>query len=126
MLIGWEVTVDHNLRKEVCRLIAGVLIADYELDPNEDAFLDRLLGELELSQAERHALRPVSGREEAAAIMRDLPADGQKLAFSLLLDAAVADGQVHDDERAYIDTISEELGVSPREVDAKLAERLAR
>jgi uncharacterized tellurite resistance protein B-like protein len=117
--------VDDQLRKEVCRMIAGVLIADYDLDPQEDAFLDRLLAEMHLSQAERHALRPVSGRDEAAAIMRRLPQDAREVALSLLLDAAVADGTVHDDERDYIQTIAEELGVPSDEVDKKLEERLS-
>jgi uncharacterized tellurite resistance protein B-like protein len=118
--------VDNQLRKDVCRLIAGVLIADYDLDPAEDAFLDRLLGELSLSQAERHALRPVSGRDEAAAIMRGLPKDARELAFSLLIDAAIADGSLHEDERAYIHTVAEELGMAAGEADQKLEERLSR
>jgi uncharacterized tellurite resistance protein B-like protein len=118
--------VDDQLRKEVCRLVAGILIADYELDPKEDEFLDRLIRLMELPPAERLALRPVESRSEAAAMMRRLPEEARKLALSLLFEAAVADGSVHDDERAYVHAIAEELGMSAADVDRKLDEDRAR
>jgi uncharacterized tellurite resistance protein B-like protein len=117
--------VDEQLRKEVCRLIAGILIADYELDPKEDEFLERLLRMMKISEVERSSLRPVGGRSEAAAMMRRLPQEARDLAFSLLLEAAVADGTVHDDEREYVHTIAEELGMSASQVDGRLEQLLA-
>jgi uncharacterized tellurite resistance protein B-like protein len=112
--------VDDQLRKEVCRLIAGILIADYELDPKEDEFLDRLIRLMQLPPADRLALRPVESRSEAAATMRRLPEDARDLALSFLFEAALADGTVHDDERAYVHAIAEELGMTPADVDRRL------
>jgi uncharacterized tellurite resistance protein B-like protein len=114
--------VDDQLRKEVCRLVAGILIADYDLDPKEDEFLERLIRHMHLSPADRLALRPVESRSEAAAMMRRLPSEARDLALSLLFEAAVADGTVHDDERAYVHAIAEELGMSADAVDQKLDE----
>jgi uncharacterized tellurite resistance protein B-like protein len=114
--------VDDHLRKEVCRLIAGILIADYELDPKEDEFLDRLIRHMQLAPTERLALRAVESRSEAAAMMRRLPEDARELALSLLFEAAAADGTVHEDERAYVHAIAEELGMAPADVDRKLDE----
>jgi len=112
--------VDDQLRKDVCRLIAGILIADYELDPKEDEFLDRLLRVMKFPDIERSSIKPVSGKSEAAAMMRRLPPDARELALKLLLEAAVADGVVHDDEREYVHTIAEELGMSKDDIDKKL------
>ncbi len=114
--------VDDQLGKDVCRLIAGILIADHELDPKEDEFLDRLLRAMKFPDIERSSIKPVSGKSEAAAMMRRLPPDARDLAFKLLLEAAVADGTVHDDERAYVHTIAEELGMSKDDIDRKLDE----
>ncbi len=116
--------MDDQIRKEICRLIAGILIADYELDPKEDEFLDRLIRHMKLPPTERLALRPVESRSEAAASMRRLPEDARALALSLLFDAARADGIVSDDERAYVHAIAEELGMTPSDVDRKLDERV--
>jgi uncharacterized tellurite resistance protein B-like protein len=112
--------VDDKLRKDVCRLIAGILIADYDLDPREDEFLDRLLRSMKFPDIERSSIKPVSGKSEAAAMMRNLPAEARDLALSLILEAAVADGTVHDDEREYVHTIAEELGMSKDQIDEKL------
>jgi uncharacterized tellurite resistance protein B-like protein len=112
--------LDDKLRKDVCRLIAGILIADYDLDPKEDEFLDRLLRSMEFPDIERSSIKPVSGKSEAAAMMRKLPPDARDTALSLLLEAAVADGTVHDDEREYVHTIAEELGMSKDDIDRKL------
>jgi uncharacterized tellurite resistance protein B-like protein len=115
-----EGTVDDQLRKEVCRLIAGILIADYELDPKEDEFLDRLFRAMRLPATERLAMKPVESRGEAAALMRRLSENARKAALSLLFEAAAADGIIHDDERAYVHAIAEELGMSAADVDRKL------
>jgi uncharacterized tellurite resistance protein B-like protein len=112
--------VDDQLGKDVCRLIAGILIADYELDPKEDEFLDRLLRAMKFPDIERSSIKPVSGKSEAAAMMRRLPPDARELAFKLLLEAAVADGMVHDDEREYVHAIAAELGMSKDDIDQKL------
>jgi uncharacterized tellurite resistance protein B-like protein len=112
--------VDDSLRTEVCRLIAGILIADYELDPKEDEFLDRLFRAMRLPATERLAMKPVESRSEAAALMRRLSETARKAVLSLLFDAAKADGVIHDDERAYVHAIAEELGMAPDEVDRRL------
>jgi uncharacterized tellurite resistance protein B-like protein len=112
--------VNDQLRKDVCRVIAGILIADYDLDAKEDEFLDRLFRQMRLPDIERSSVQPVQSKSEAAAMMRRLPPDAQDLAFTLLLEAAVVDGTVSDDEREYVYTIADELGISQKEVDEKI------
>jgi hypothetical protein len=35
--------MDETIRRKVCRLIAGIVVSDEDLSPQEDAFVDRML-----------------------------------------------------------------------------------
>jgi uncharacterized tellurite resistance protein B-like protein len=119
-----EATVDEIMRKEICRLVAGLVVADDDLTPKEEAFLDRVLARFEIPAAEREVIFPIIDRTEAAEAIRKLPEPAQRTALSLLLEATVADGVVAPEERAYLGAVARELGISEAELDGKLAAQM--
>jgi uncharacterized tellurite resistance protein B-like protein len=117
-------TIDQELRRRVCRLIAGIVVSDDDLDEAEDKFIDRLLPSFGIPIEERESIFPIVDRAEAAEALRALPKSIHREVFDLLLDAAVADGKVVDEEKAYLHTVGEVLGLAAAEVDGKIADRL--
>ena len=68
---------------------------------------------------------PIVDRSEAAASVKALPAAVREEAFALLLEAAVADGKIVDEERHYLHTVGEAMGLASAAVDARLRAALA-
>jgi uncharacterized tellurite resistance protein B-like protein len=114
------------MRTEVCRLIAGLVVADDDLTAAEEAFLDRVLKSFDIPDSERDAIFPIIDKAEAAATIRKLPRPAQVAALGLLVEATAADGIVAPEERAYLDTVARELGMSDAELDRKIAAQMAK
>lgn len=112
--------MDKDLSHRVCRLIAGLVVSDDDLDAAEDAFIDRLLEHFGIPVAERDTIFPIVDRSEAAEAVKSLPSDVQKEALRLLVAAATADGKVVAEEREYLHTVAEAMGVAIADVDAQL------
>lgn len=115
--------MDIELRHTVCRLIAGLVVSDDDLAPEEDAFLDRLLARFEI--AERETIFPIVDRSEAAEKVRELPDDVQEEALALLIEAAIADGKVVDEERSYLHAVGKVIDLSEAAVEERIAKALA-
>src|SRR5439155_13919436 len=90
-------TMDEELRRKICRLVAGIVVTDDDLDPREERFIDRLLEGFGIPVGERDLIFPIVDAEDAAAAMRQLPPDARDEAMRLLLDAACADDQIVDE-----------------------------
>ena len=118
--------MDDGMRRKVCQLIAGIVITDEDLDPREEAFVERMLLKFGLDASERDVIYPLVDGEEAAATMRSLPPEIQSQAFQLLIEAAAADGKVVTEEREYLGTVALALGMAEKEVERRLDEELAR
>ena len=116
--------MDKEMRRNICRLIAGIVVADDDLEPAEEAFLDKLLAKFEIPASERDSIFPIVDRDEAAATIRGLPKDAQATALSLLIQATVADGVVKAEERDYLDTVAKELGVPGADLERQIAAQL--
>ena len=112
--------MDAALAKKVCRLIAGIVVADDDLDDTEDAFLDRMLVRFGVDPKERDMLFPIADKDEAAAEIASLPVDVQHEATTLLLGAAVADGKVAPEERAFLHAVAEAIGIAPGAMEQKI------
>lgn|SRR5689334_5864900 len=112
--------MDAALAKKICRLIAGIVVADNDLDDAEDKFLDRMLVRFGVPATERDMLFPIVDKEEAAVEMRTLPVDIQHETVTLLIEAAAADGKIATEERAYMQAVAEVIGLAPAEMDQKL------
>lgn len=117
--------MDAEQRHRVCRIIAGLVVADSDLAPEEDAFIDRMLEGFGIPNGERESIFPILDRDEAAAEIKDLAPELQQEALSLLLGAAVADGQIVDEERDYIRAVGAALGLDAPTIDRRLADALA-
>lgn len=112
--------MDQELRRSVCRLIAGIVVSDDDLDPAEDTFVDRMIARFGLAEEGRDAIFPIVDRTEAAANIRTLPRQVQTEALDLLIEASLADGKVVADERAYLDAVAAEMGLSASALQAAI------
>lgn len=116
--------MDEEMNEKVCRLIAGIVVSDDDLDDAEDAFVARIMAKFGVTDRDR--IFPIIDRSEAAATMRHLPAGVQQTALTLLIEAATADGKVVPEERSYLQAVAEELGIAKAEINRRIeAELLA-
>jgi uncharacterized tellurite resistance protein B-like protein len=115
--------VDAELRTTVCRLVAGLVVADDDFSPEEEAFIERVLARFGID--DRAVIFPIVDRSEAAEIVRALPASVHEEALAALVEAAVADGKVVDEERGYLRTVAEAMGVATADVERRIAAALA-
>jgi len=114
--------MDESVRRNVCRLIAGIVVSDEDLSPEEDAFVDRMLQRFGIPLADRNVIFPIVDSTEAAAAMRALEPSVRQEAFGLLLEAAAADGSIAPEELSYLEAVSDVVGVSRDELGDKLGE----
>ena len=116
--------MDKEMRRKICRLIAGLVVADDDLEPKEEAFLDKLLAKFEIPASERDTIFPIVDRDEAAETIRGLPKEAQAAALTLLIQATAADGVVAPEERAYLDAVAGELGLAGPDLEKRIAAEL--
>jgi len=116
--------MDKDQARRVCQLIAGIVIADDDLDPAEEAFIDRLIARFGLSEEDRDALFPIVDADEAAGAMKTLPAAVCTETLELLIQAAVADGKVVDVERDYLGAVAKALDVADEDLEKRIAAKL--
>ena len=114
--------MDESQRRRVCQLVAGMVISDDVLEPQEEAFLDRVIEQFGLADLGRDAIFPLVSHDEAAAAARELGPELGEEAFALLLDAAKADNEVNKDELEYLRVVAEALGVSEEDTKKQLDE----
>jgi uncharacterized tellurite resistance protein B-like protein len=116
--------MDENMRRNVCRLIAGIVVSDEDLSPQEDAFVDRMLERFGIPRAEREVIFPIIDGSEAAAAVLELPSDVRQEAFGLLIEAAAADGSIAPEELGYLETVADAIKISRDELSDRLSEAL--
>lgn len=114
--------MDENTRRKVCRLIAGIVVVDDDLDETEDKFVDRMLAQFGLSNDERDALFPIMDEKEAADEFRSLPPDVRFQALDLLVQAAAIDGQYVEEEKRFMHVVCGVVGVPEEEIDKRVQE----
>ncbi len=116
--------MDESQRRRVCQLIAGMVVADDDLDDAEDAFINKMLVRFGIPLEEREVIFPIIDAAEAAASIMTLPEAVRAEAFGLLIEAACADGQVVSEEREYLETVAETLGLAA-DLNARIQAQLA-
>jgi uncharacterized tellurite resistance protein B-like protein len=116
--------MDENMRRNVCRLIAGIVVSDEDLSPQEDAFVDRMLERFGIPRSEREVIFPIIDSSEAATAVLELPADVRQEAFGLLIEAAATDGSIAPEELGYLETVADAIQVSRDELSDRLSEAL--
>jgi hypothetical protein len=116
--------VDAQLRTTVCRLVAGLVVSDDDFSPEEEAFIERMLKRFDID--DRATIFPIVDRSEAAASVRVLPAAVQEEAMATLVEAAVADGKVVEEERVFLLAVGEAMGLQAAAVDRRIAQALGK
>jgi uncharacterized tellurite resistance protein B-like protein len=116
--------MDEEIRRKVCRLIAGIVVSDEDLSPQEDVFVDRMLQRFEIPLAEREVIFPIIDSSDAAAAMRELEPGLRAEAFGLLVEAAAVDGSIAPEELTYLEAVSDVVGVSRDELSDRLSAAL--
>ena len=116
--------MDDSVRRNVCRLIAGIVVSDEDLSPEEDAFVDRMLQRFGIPLSDRDVIFPIVDATEAADAMRALEPAIRQEAFSLLLEAAAADGSIAPEELTDLEAVSDIVGVSRDDLGDRLGEAL--
>lgn len=109
--------MDEQTGRRVCELVAGVLCADDEMSPDERVFLKRVLERCGVETDT--ALMPTYGEDVAAELAR-LPDVIRSEMLDLIVAAAVADGKVVPSERAIIDVVAAELGITDDDVTERI------
>ncbi len=117
--------MDESQRRKICQLVAGIVVTDDELDPREEAFVERMLARFGLDPSERDAIFPLVDGEEAARDLAKMPEDVRGEAFSLLVQAAAADDKVVPEEREYLLAVGRALGLSEDDVDLRIVDALS-
>lgn len=116
--------MDEEVRRNVCRLIAGIVVSDEDLSPQEDAFVDRMLVRFGIPLEERQVVFPIIDASDAAAAMKELAAPVQQEAFGLLIEAAAADGSIAPEELTYLESVSDVVGISRDDLADRISEAL--
>lgn len=117
--------MDPVTRRQVARLIAGLVVSDSDLDPTEEAFVDKMLARFEIDDSEREVIFPIVDGGEAAEALAKMAPEVQTEAFEMLLEAAAADGQIVEEEQSYLEAVATVVNVSKDELATRLAAALA-
>ena len=94
-----------------CLLVSKVLVADGMMTDDEHAFLDGLMSQLGLTEAEKKSVTELEGWDEAEPLVRGLPEDEKRALVTLLVDAAGADGHLSPHELGAVQKVSKALGL---------------
>jgi uncharacterized tellurite resistance protein B-like protein len=116
--------MDENLKRQICQLVAGIVVADEDLDPSESAFIDRVLGRFGIPADERDVIFPIVETSEAVARVSRLPPEVQEETLDLLVQAAAADGKIVPEEREYLKAVAKALGRDDRALATLVAHHL--
>jgi uncharacterized tellurite resistance protein B-like protein len=108
----------------ICRLVAGLVVTDDDLDEREDAFVERMLARFGIPSSDRNLIFPILDATEAAVALREMTPDLQRTAVDLLIQAAAVDGKIAPEERAYLDVVADSVGMPRPELERRLNEEL--
>ncbi|MEM9694828.1 MAG: TerB family tellurite resistance protein [Myxococcota bacterium] len=115
--------MDLKTRTRVCGLIGGMLSSDDNLQAHEAAFLQNLRQQFEIPRGT--AIPPVTDRNRAEADLKALPDEVRNRAVELMVEAAAADGNISEGERAMLHTLAALIGVTPDEMVSRVEQQIA-
>lgn len=113
--------MDEETGRRVCSLVAGVVCSDSKMSPDERDFLKRVMVKFGIETDT--ALMPTYG-EEVAAELAQLPEATRWETLDLVIKAAAVDGKIVPAERAVVDAVAGQLGVSQDDVVERLKQEL--
>jgi uncharacterized tellurite resistance protein B-like protein len=113
--------MDADVARKVCRLIAGIVVSDEDLSPQEDAFVDRMLLRFGIPLEDRDVIFPIIDASEAAETVKSMSAEVRTEALGLLIEAAAADGSIAPEELGYLEAVADAVSVSRDDLSDRLA-----
>ena len=116
--------MDSKTSRQICQLVSGIIVADDDLDPAEQAFVERVFRKFGLEGKLRRSLFPTVDREEAARTLRGFPEDTQDYALKVLIEAASADGKIVGTERALLESMAHAMGLTDDELTERIEQQL--
>jgi len=116
--------MDADVARKVCRLIAGIVVSDEDLSPQEDAFVDRMLLRFGIPLEERDVIFPIIDASEAADTVKAMSAEVRTEALALLIEAAAADGSIAPEELGYLEAVADAMTLPRDELSDRLAAAL--
>jgi uncharacterized tellurite resistance protein B-like protein len=116
--------MDADVARKVCRLIAGIVVSDEDLSPQEDAFVDKMLLRFGIPVADRDVIFPIIDASEAAETVKSMSAEVRTEALGLLIEAAAADGSIAPEELTYLEAVADAVGVSRDDLSDRLSDAL--
>ena len=117
--------MDDSTRRKICRLVAGLVVADDDLDATEDAVVDNMLRLFGLDPDDREWLFPIVDPAEAAQELSSMARDVQSEAFEMLVRAAAADKRYAREERDYLVSAGKVLGLAPEDIEKRVHAAIA-
>lgn len=112
--------MDDETKRIACRMVAGLVASDEDFADSERNFLDKVLHQFGIPESEWDAIFPLLEHEEAEKTIRALDPMAQKETFELLLEAALVDGIIADEERSYLNVIGKAIGMTDDQLNARL------
>ena len=116
--------MDSKTSRRICQLVSGIIVADDDLDPAEEAFVDRVFRKFGFDAKQRRTLFPIVDRDEAARALQALPHDTRDYTLAVLIEAASADGKIVDNERAFLESMAGALNLTNDELDARIEQQM--
>lgn len=93
-----------------CHIVAQMLAADARVNDREQAFLDRCMTRMGLSDAERDRVVHFEGIEEAEQVAGQWSEDKRRQLLDELVAAALVDGKLDTLEMKMVERLSDLLG----------------
>jgi len=116
--------MDLEMRAKVSALLEAVVTADGVIRPEEREFVRRAVTRWRLPEPDAPlSLRNLGTATEA---LRALDATAQARVLALLVDAAVADREIHPQEHALLLAAAAALGIAAVSLEERLNQRLNR
>jgi 2-hydroxychromene-2-carboxylate isomerase len=117
--------IERDEAVRVCRLIAGLVVTDDELDEKEDAFIERMLASFGIPSSDRNEIFPIVDKSEAASALKEMTGELQQQTLDLLIKAAAVDGKIVAEEQAYLDAVADAVGLARDELARRVKAALA-
>ena len=116
--------MDTEHREKIVGLIEDVIAADGVVSGEEREFLRRVLEKFGMSAESRADRMVASAPGCSVATLRSLAPDVQVRVMALLVEAAVADGCVAPEERAFLLASAASLGIDAQALEERIARRM--
>jgi len=116
--------VEVEQREKIVGLIEDVIAADGVVSDEEREFLRKVLERFGIDASSRADRLVPSAPGSSVATLRALDPDVQVRVMALSVEAAVADGCVAPEERAFLLASAASLGIEAQALEERIARRL--